>query len=47
MRFVIGCLTAVLAFGATNPALAQRGYPAETSCSKETVPNVGMMSPAL
>jgi len=27
MRFVIGCLTAVLAFGATNPALAQRGYP--------------------
>jgi tripartite-type tricarboxylate transporter receptor subunit TctC len=27
MRFVIRCLTAVLAFGAINPALAQRTYP--------------------
>jgi len=27
MRFVIWCLTPVLAFGAINPVLAQRGYP--------------------
>jgi len=27
MKFVIRCLTAVLAFGAISPALAQRGYP--------------------
>jgi tripartite-type tricarboxylate transporter receptor subunit TctC len=30
MKFVIRCLSAVLAFGTVNPVLAQRGYPDKT-----------------